>query len=375
MKASRTIAVLGGGKDSIGIIRRMKQMNLKTIVFDSDKNAPARTSGLSDTFIPVSCYDKVQVLESLINDIRPYPDAVLCAGTDCPDVIAVVAETFRLPGVSYSTASISMDKEKQRKLFFEAGIRVPKWFTSATPRIAERRVLVVKPVSNRGSRGIMRVLPGKPLGAAIQYAKKFDKSKRVIIEEWIDGIQLSSESLIQNGEILYTAFSERNYGWLGELHPYVIEDGGDMPPNIPVAHEKDYKEIAGETLQKCVDAIGLVSGTLKGDLVWDGHDIWVIEVATRLSGGSFCSDQIPAVWGVDFVGYAIKLALGEYIYPGEIRPYFRRYMAQRFVIPPRITSHPERGPGFICYGVTRNDARYKANQEVQKWLGREKKKQ
>ena len=189
----------------------------------------------------------------------------------------------------------------------------------------------------------------------------------VIVEDWIDGVQLSSESLVQDGKIIYTAFSERNYSRLEETHPFVIEDGGDMPPDIDLVHENSYIEKARTELQKCITAMGLRTGTLKGDLVWDGNNIWIIEVACRLSGGSFCSDQIPEVWLVDFVGMATRLALGERVYNGEIKPYLRKHMSQRFVIPEEVTCHPERGPGAIRYGSARAIAQYRAELAVEGW--------
>jgi biotin carboxylase len=367
----KTVAVLGGGIDSLSILRRIKEMGLRTIVFDADKDAPAREH-LADHFVNRSCYNVWEVLtyiQSTYQDI----DAVLCAGTDCPDVMALVAQTRGLVGPSPRTAEISMNKWMQKRLFEDAGIKIPKWWAGEYAPDPSR-VMVVKPTTNRGSRGVMRVLPGenskqavKETDQAIAYAKQFDPRGHTIVEEWIDGVQLSSESLVQNGKIIYTAFSERNYSRLEETHPYVIEDGGDMPPSIPLVYENDYKEKSHEQLQKCVEAMGLRNGTLKGDLVWDGHNIWVIEVACRLSGGSFCSDQIPAVWGVDFVGMAVRIALGETVYNGEIRPYLRRHMSQRFVIPPGTTCHPERGPGAIAYGEDRREAQFWAKRAVRKW--------
>jgi biotin carboxylase len=306
-------------------------------------------------------FDKLQTAHIL--------DAVICEGTDCPDVMAAVAKERRLVGPSYRTAEISMNKWMQKRLFADAGVRIPRWTAGDMVRddTFKHLTLVVKPTTNRGSRGVMRVLPGEDLKAAISYAKQFDPREHTIVEQWIDGVQLSSESLVQDGKILYTAFSKRNYGRLDETHPFVIEDGGDMPPGIPVVHENDYTEKAETELQKCITAMGLRTGVLKGDLVWDGQNIWVIEVACRLSGGSFCSDQIPEVWGVDFVGMAVRLALGEKVYNGEIRPYFRRYMSQRFVIPEEAFDHTERGPGFIAFGKTRDEARLRAEEKVREY--------
>ena len=77
-----------------------------------------------------------------------------------------------------------------------------------------------------------------------------------------------------------------------------------------------------------------------------------------------CSDITPEVWGVDFVGLAIRLALGDKIWPREVRPYLRRYACQRFQFPVRPTSHPERGPSVIAYGKTREDAQEAATRRL-----------
>ncbi len=350
----RTIAVLGGGKDSLGILRRIKEMGFRTLVFDGDEEAPAREY-LADHFVNISCYDTWHICDYLSRRPDIQFQGVVGGGTDTPDVASCILFARDIPGIKSRTAEISKNKWMQKKLFSEAGIQVPDWTAGSTCSTPNDEVdaVVVKPVSNRGSRGVVRVTEGEFIPDAVEYAKQFDPRGHTIIEEWIDGIQLSSESLVQDGKIIYTAYSQRNYARLEETHPYVIEDGGDMPPYMPFYYENNHERKAHEQLQKCVVTMGLRSGTLKGDLVWDGHNIWVIEVACRLSGGDFCSKQIPEVWGVDFVGYAVKLSLGETIYPGEIRPYFRRYMCQRFVIPHGTTCHAERGPGFIRYGKSR----------------------
>lgn len=365
---SRTVAVLGGGKDSLGILRRIKEMGLRTLVFDGDKDAPAREH-LADHFVNISCYDPWHICHYLALQTAVRFEAVLSGGTDTPDVIASMLHARGMPGIKSRTAQISKNKWLQKKLFSKAGVRIPAWTAGHNARgFIPDADCVVKPTKNRGSRGVSRVRAGESLDKAIELAISYDPQEHVIIEDWIDGIQLSSESLVQDGKIIYTAYSQRNYSRLDETYPYVIEDGGDMPPDISSHFDNDYQQKARAELQKCVDTMCLKCGTLKGDLVWDGNRVWIIEVACRLSGGKFCSGQIPEVWGVDFIGHAVRLALGEHIYEGEIRPYFRRYMSQRFVIPEGVTSHPERGPGFTCFGQTREKAQHRAERAVKNEL-------
>ena len=122
----RTIAVLGGGKDSLGILKRIKEMGLYTLVFDYDEDAPAREH-LADHFVALSCYDAWPILRYFKLQTLWQPSAVLCAGTDCPDVMATLNKRFSLAGPKPRTAEISKNKWIQKKLFSEAGINVPAW--------------------------------------------------------------------------------------------------------------------------------------------------------------------------------------------------------------------------------------------------------
>jgi biotin carboxylase len=52
-----------------------------------------------------------------------------------------------------------------------------------------------------------------------------------------------------------------------------------------------------------------------------------------LSGGFFCTREIPLNTGVDFVGQAIKVALGEPVDPADLEPKYQRPVIQRYAFP------------------------------------------
>jgi biotin carboxylase len=80
-------------------------------------------------------------------------------------------------------------------------------------------------------------------------------------------------------------------------------------------------------------ALGIVNGTVKGDIVVHNGEPFVIEMAARLSGGFFCTREIPLSSGVDFVGAAIKVALGEIPTPEELEPSLSVPVVQRYAFP------------------------------------------
>ena len=120
---------------------------------------------------------------------------------------------------------------------------------------------------------------------------------------------------MQDGEFYHVGFADRNYDKLEMFFPNIIEDGGSQPSILGPNVRKSVFEMAG----KAGSALGLKTGVLKGDMVWHQDKPYVIEVATRLSGGWFSSIQIPHSTNVNFVELAIRQSLGE-----DIRVFFSK---------------------------------------------------
>jgi hypothetical protein len=80
-------------------------------------------------------------------------------------------------------------------------------------------------------------------------------------------------------------------------------------------------------------ALGVTRGTVKGDIVVHQGQVYVIELAARLSGGFFCTREIPLNTGVDFIGSAIRVALGENPTAAELTPKYQKPICQRYIIP------------------------------------------
>jgi biotin carboxylase len=72
---------------------------------------------------------------------------------------------------------------------------------------------------------------------------------------------------------------------------------------------------------------------VKGDMVLSSRGPVVIEVAARLSGGWFSTNQIPLATGVDLIGAAIKIALGEEVADSELTPKYWKGVAIRYFFP------------------------------------------
>src|ERR1700742_2666144 len=222
-----------------------------------------------------------------------------------------------------------------KKCFVSAGVPAP-WFAEvSTPQELQRiavergRDLVIKPVDSRGSRGVQRVAQVEDLSQAFMLARSHSPSQRVMVEQYLEGPQVSTESVVIGGRCFTPGFSDRNYEYLERYAPFFIENGGDLPSKLSPEIQAKVRDLVA----RAASAMGITDGTVKGDIVIHNGEPHVIELAAPLSGGFFCTREIPLNTGVDFIGAAIRVALGESIGEAEMMPKQAGPVVQRYAFP------------------------------------------
>jgi biotin carboxylase len=331
----KTLWIVSGSSEAIPGIVKAKEMGLFVVVSDANSRAPGRS--YADDFVTASTYD----IEATVNAARLYHgtkrkiDGVISIAADVPLTVASVARALNLPGLSLESAFLASDKVAMKKRFQETGIPIP-WFQEIVSVAQLKEVsckkgipIIVKPVDSRGARGVLRLTEKLDLDWAFDHARSFSSSGRVMIEEYLDGPQISTESVMIDGVGYTPGFSDRNYEYLERFAPYIIENGGHQPSSLSKHEQKQITECA----EMAGLALGIHTGVAKGDMVMTSEGPKVIEMAARLSGGYFSTDQIPLATGVDLVGGAIKLALGETVEPCELVPVRQEGVAIRYFFP------------------------------------------
>lgn len=79
--------------------------------------------------------------------------------------------------------------------------------------------VVLKPADNMGARGVMKVENECDILAAFNRAKSSSPSGEVIIEEYMDGPELSIDMLIYENEIYVTGVADR----IIEYPPFLLK--------------------------------------------------------------------------------------------------------------------------------------------------------
>lgn len=331
----KTLCVIGVGRESIPALERAKAMNLFIVGTDGNPDAPGRA--YCDDFLHVSTYD-VGATVAMARHYDAYSqriDGVIALAADVPQTVARVAQVLRLPGISTDAAYLTSDKYAMKRCLQRAGVPIP-WFSMVHMEQDLRRLVaergypcVLKPIDSRGARGVLLLREGEDLGWAIAYSKGCSPTGRVMLEEYLPGPQISTESVMLPDGPVTPGFIDRNYARLDEFAPHMIEDGGSQPSVLSLQERQAVCTVA----ERASYALGITYWTAKGDMVLTPDGPKVIEVAARLSGGYMSSVQIPHATGVDLVGAAIRLALGELVRPEEVTPQKERAVAIRYVFP------------------------------------------
>ena len=336
------IVCLGAGVEGLPILARAKALGCRLVVVDGNPQAPG--FALADVAVVASCYDAAATVDAI--NLGYHPDGVLCCAVDAPNVAAWVAQEFDLPGLTPTQAALSCDKFLQKRALHAAGVPVPQFSEIALTSVKNVVVidnsaksdwpldisgLVLKPIDNRGARGVrLFKTPGTIFDSDVRGARDASPSGRTMVERYLTGPQFSTESLVQDGRILWTGIALRNYDRLEEYAPHIIEDGYDAPNG-----EDDFRdqiEILLERACRALDWYQTGGGVVKGDLVLHDGDLYIIELAARLSGGFLSTHGWPLAYGMPFVDYAIQAALGKplYVTHGGMR---QQYVSQLYVFP------------------------------------------
>jgi biotin carboxylase len=182
--------------------------------------------------------------------------------------------------------------------------------------------LVVKPVDNMGARGVRRVDDERQLQDALKIALGQSASGQAIVEQYLEGPELSLDALIHDGRITICGVADRHICF----PPYFVEMGHTMPSVLAPEVLRDAEEV----FRRGIRALGITQGAAKGDIKVTPNGAVVGEIAARLSGGYMSGWTYPFASGVEVTAAALNIAVG--LPPGDLKPQRNWVSAERAFI-------------------------------------------
>lgn len=200
------VICLAAGKSQEQII--IKAKNLGYVVVAVDKNPNALSFRYADIKICQSTYDADAIIKELSLLESVYQWVGILNRSSGPPVVtaAKLCKHFNIPGVSIDSAQTLVNKDKMRAACLEYDIPSPKYkiydIDKCNAVDSNEFPVVVKPaLSLVGKSGISVVRSKNKLKPSIKYAIDNTINKAIIVEEFLEGPDLSLVSFVEDGKL------------------------------------------------------------------------------------------------------------------------------------------------------------------------------
>ncbi len=295
--------VLCGGMPQIELINNLKSRGIVTILADMNENVIGR--GYADKFYPVSVLD-VEAVKDLA--VKEKVDFII---TVCADQVlqvqAQVSEELGLPCyIDYKTAQAVSKKNHMKRIFKASGIPTSKYLVMDEIDHDELQKLkfplIVKPIDSYSSRGVKRVQNAEELYSAFQNAKNISRTNKAIVEEFIEGDELTVDVYVSQGKAHVLCISALDK--VPDTDGFVI-----CRTRCPANMSKEIGELVSKIAQNIADAFSLKDSPMLIQMITKNNEIWVVEFCARTGGGDKFR-LIKKVSGFDVIDAVVELTLG-----------------------------------------------------------------
>lgn len=324
----KKIAVIGASYLQRPLVEKAKEMGIYTLCFAWKDGAVC--AEIADEFYDISIIEKDAILE-ICQKARIDGICTIASDVAAPTV-AYVANKMGLVGNDYDAAVRANNKYLMREAFINGNVPCPRYVMLSNQDISSNEVmalikdfelpLIVKPSDRSGSLGVNKVTVPSEFGHAVDEAMSVSFKKQVMIEEFIDGREISVEFISYNGIHYPLQITDK----VTTEAPHFVELEHHQPSSL----SKEQFDTIYEITRRALDSLGLTNGASHSEykITSDGR-ICIMEIGGRMGGDFIGSDLVRLSTGYDFVKGVIEVALGMFEKPA-------------------ITEHNYSGVYFLC---------------------------
>lgn len=304
----RKILILGASIYQVPLIKKAKEMGLRTIVVSYAGNYPGFEIADKSYYVDTTNSDQVLKIAK-----KEKIDGICTTGTDVPMVtLGRISDKLNLIGITEYSGVVSTDKLKMKERFIKYGVRTAKFIKiSINEKIREKisnlkTPIIFKAVDSSGSRGIFMVNDFNQVNDAIKTVKANTKRNYFIAEEFIKGMEFGAQAFVYKNKIKFIL----PHG------DFIFRGDANVPIGhfIPLKLKESIIEDLGIQLKKAIRSLKLDNCAINADFILKDGRIFILEIGAR-AGGTCLPDLVSIYYNFDYYQAIIKTAIGE-------KPYF-----------------------------------------------------
>lgn len=327
----KKLLILGGNAISCEIVKAARELGVYTIVTDWNKieNAPAKQ--IADEYWNISLLEYEELASKIKEDKI---DGVLTGFTD--SYLLPYQHLCEITGLPcYATKEVfetTMDKAKFKQLCRDNGVPVIPEYDLATfdpNTINEKNKIIIKPVDNSGSRGVILCEKPEDFQHCLEYALSFSEKKQVVIEKFMDLDSISASYTIQDGVVSLSTLNDRY------VHKALGAAAVTCAGIYPSQYYDSYIEKVDEKMKNMYQKAGLTNGVVAVQFFTNGEEYYVMEMGHRLSGGQHYTytKQENGISALDsLIHFAITGKMADFSIAEKDNAKFKRTYCHLFIL-------------------------------------------
>jgi len=288
----KTILVLGAGYYLGHTLSLLREHGYRVVALDRDPHAPARH--IANAFHPVDIIDREKVLTVATKEAV---DGIMAVNDFGVRTAAYVSNRLALPGISPKTAETASDKGTMRDCWAAAALDQPQYCVVATQEEAREAVrniglpCVMKPTDCGGSgRGISIIRTHDDVEWAYRFAEPFVNNDRFIVEEFLDGAEMTIEAFSIDGDVHILAISDKEKPAMRTCVALSL--------NYPAKGSRAQLDAVKRLATEAVQAIGIKDGISHTEVIMTETGPQLVELGARGGGGHVFHTCIESVSGL-----------------------------------------------------------------------------
>lgn len=303
----KKLLFLGADSSTADAVRYARSKNIYTVVTDYRPPEAVEAKRISDEYWMISVSD----IAELEKKCREEKISGVFAGNQefCLDCCKELCERLGLPFYASDEGwRASRDKLLYKKVITECGFHTPELYEldDSFDRKDLDRIhypVIVKPSDSNAQQGLSLVSCEDELEKAFNHALSFSASRKVLVEEFVDGTEVFIFCFIHDGIVRLLGVSE-------DVPAKEINGRSNFGFGI---HRSQHLGLIRETLmprfQKLAEKLGCREGACVFQGIFRDNEYYNLEFGYRLDGVRSWR-HLSRVCGINHLGLMVDLALG-----------------------------------------------------------------
>ncbi|PAQ12880.1 hypothetical protein CD798_17385 [Bacillaceae bacterium SAOS 7] len=299
--------ILGGSVGQLPAIEKAQELGMNAVVVSNDPHCIG--ASVADYFACVDTTD-FEGVEQVARQYNVVGSMTMSNDVAVP-VSCYVNEKLNLPMQGEEITYVVADKYRMRQKYAAYQVNSPQFYQiSDSDHLAfikhelqpllKTKSFIVKPNDSSGSRGVRKITKIDELDAAVLHAMSFSPSKKVIVEEFIEGIELGALTFSVDGKMIYCF-----------IHNDKVLQMVQIGHSFPHMFSSDQEIKIQKECEKALASLGIKNGPCLLDIMLDSNGIpFIIEAGARLSAHKL-PEIVEIYSGIDLVTLTVQLASGQ----------------------------------------------------------------